>query len=221
MGARRRTCRVADGLLRGMRGLVASGADWAELSSQIPMMCCGVAAGAVGWVGSQRGECVGDGFGHGRVVQPEDSREAGDLAGDVGGGHGGDQGSSGAQRVDLAFGEAQPAAPAGGFGVDDEVGQGAGVVSEYRGKGGRAGAGEDLGWVLASWEGRGSQLLGERDEQVVGVDGGEPSGLVGVERDRDAGRTQVGGLGEGSGLAGGECRAAGRDGRRNGRGRRW
>ena len=59
---------------------------------------------------------------------------------------------------------AQPAAPAGGFGVDDEVGQWAGVVSEYLGESGRAGVGEDLGWVLAGWEGRGGELLGERDE---------------------------------------------------------
>ena len=85
-------------------------------------------AGMGGRAGDEFGECVGDGFGHGGVVEPEDGGEAGDLAGDVGGGHGGDEGSGGAQGADLAFGVAQPPAPAGDFGVDDEVGKRAGVA---------------------------------------------------------------------------------------------
>jgi len=39
-------------------------------------------AGARG-LGNERGEGVGDGLGHGWVVELEDGGEAGDLAGDV------------------------------------------------------------------------------------------------------------------------------------------
>ena len=96
------------------------------------MACCALygASGRclLGGLWISFGECVGDGLGHGGVVEAETVGEAGDLAGDVVGGHGGDQGSGGAQGVDLAFGVAQPAAPPGDFRVDDQVGERPGLA---------------------------------------------------------------------------------------------
>jgi len=149
------------------------------------------------------------------VLQAEPAGETGDLAGDVGRVHGCDERSGGVQRVDPALGEAEPPGPPVDLGVDDQVRQRPGTAGEHRPQRGRAAVTQDLGRVVAGREDRrhGRGRAGERGEQVVGPDRRAAPGLVGVERDQDAGLRQAGRPVQGRDLGGGQGRAAGRDGR--------
>src|SRR6266516_4261810 len=143
------------------------------------------------WAGDKPGERVSHGLGHGRVVQPEPTGQARDLAGDVPGRHRRDDGGGGAQGVELALGITEPPAPAVDLRVHDQVGKRAGALGQHVGKCGGAFVAQEVGGILPRHRRRPLDTPRHAAEQVIGGDRGLAAGLIRVERHDDAGRLEV------------------------------